>query len=170
MHIFLTHKQNATYTERKILFKSQWEKQGKQKVTESSHMASASVNSLGNDVTCQGVSRMKLSPWSIWYQLNCFTAVIPCLSVCLSVAPDPWETACSAACSNDVTVSHLSPTLNHAAIQRFLFLEPQAAMTLAFLYYVGFSPFKTWDEPHVSCVVALNNSAFCPQKVYMCYV
>jgi hypothetical protein len=84
MHIFLSHKQNATYTERKILFKSQWEKQGKQKVTESSHMASASVNSLGNDVTCQGVSRIKLSPWSMWYQLNCFTAVIPCLSVYLS--------------------------------------------------------------------------------------
>lgn len=79
------------------------------KAVESPHVALASVNSLGSDVTCQGVARTKLSPWSMWHKLNCFTAVTVCLSVCRprSVGNSMFRT-----CSNGVN-SFTSVTNNY---------------------------------------------------------
>jgi hypothetical protein len=136
------------------------------KAVDSPHVALASVNSLGSDVTCQGVARTKLSPWSMWHKLNCFTAV----TVCLSVALDPWETACFAHAATELIASHLSQIIIYAIQQRFLLLEPHTATALSALYSIGFYPFIKRYEQHVLRTLTLKNSAFCPQKVHKCII
>ena len=102
----------------------------------------------------------------MWHKLNCFTAV----TVCLSVALDPWETACFAHAATELIASHLSQIIIYAIQQRFLLLEPHTATALSALYSIGFYPFIKRYEQHVLRTLTLKNSAFCPQKVHKCII